>query len=184
MIVAGVEAEMSPHLGCFAHTLYLASQKAFKVDTVATVMGKVRKIVGFLHRSTRAAAILYEQQRSMNMENKKLIHDVSTCWNSLLDMLERSLELEPAVSATLASKEIRRGNEECKNTIDDSDLSDAEAIVKLIKEVKLVTTVLCEDEHPTLSMIAPTQVKHAKHFVASPGDTKVIAAMKVFRDDF
>lgn len=36
MVLAGVEAEMSPHLMCFAQTINLATQKAFKVDTVAS----------------------------------------------------------------------------------------------------------------------------------------------------
>ena len=47
MLVAGVEAEMSPHLTCFAHTLNLASQKAFHVDTTARLLGKIRRVVGF-----------------------------------------------------------------------------------------------------------------------------------------
>ena len=52
-MIAGVEAELTPHLGCFAHTFNLASQKEFEVDTAASLLGKVRSVVGFLHRNTR-----------------------------------------------------------------------------------------------------------------------------------
>lgn len=61
MIVAGLEAEMRPHLVCFAHTLNLASQKALQVDTAAKLLGRVRRLVGFLHRSIRGAEILRQK---------------------------------------------------------------------------------------------------------------------------
>ncbi|XP_061566494.1 E3 SUMO-protein ligase ZBED1-like [Cololabis saira] len=51
--------------------------------------------------------------------------------------------------------------------------------------VKVITTSMCEDEQPTLSMIAPYQTQLAKNFEASDDDTSLIAAMKkVFREDF
>lgn len=82
MVLAGVEAEMSPHLMCFAHTINLATQKAFKVDTVARLLGRVRKVVGFFHRGVRAAEILKGKQKQLALPLHKLIQDVSTRWNS------------------------------------------------------------------------------------------------------
>ncbi len=111
MIVAGVEAEMTPHLRCFAYTLSLTSQKAFQVDTAARLLGGVRRVVGFLHRSIRGAEILQEKQQQLALPSHKLILDVSTRWNSSHDMLEHFLEQQPAIFATLMSRELRKGEE-------------------------------------------------------------------------
>ena len=127
MILAGAEAEMSPHVMCFAHTINLATQKAFKVDTVARMLGRVRRVVGFFHRSVRAAEILQDKQKQLALPIHKLIQDVSTRWNSTQNMLERLLEQQPAISAALMSRDLRRGEE--INTPKDKDFCDIEDIV-------------------------------------------------------
>jgi hypothetical protein len=49
------EAGLSPHIGCFAHTINLAAQKATGLSQVSWVLGRVRKVVSSFHRSTTAA---------------------------------------------------------------------------------------------------------------------------------
>lgn len=183
MIVAGAESEMSPHLTCFAHTLNLASQKAFHVDIAARLLGRVRRVVGFLHRNIRGAEILREKQQLLSLPNHKLIQDVCTRWNSSLDMLQRFLEQQPAVFATLMSRELRKGEE--VNTLNERDICNCEDIVKLMAPVKVMTTVLCEEEQPTISMIAPLKAKLENHFQPSDEDPPLIVEMKkAFNNDF
>lgn len=183
MIVAGLEAEMRPHLACFAHTINLASQKALKVDTAAKLLGKVRRVVGFLHRNIRGAEILREKQQQLSLSAHKLIQDVSTKRNSSFDMLQRFLEQQPAVFATLMSREIRKGEE--VNSVTERDICNAEDIVKLMAPVKVVTTVMCEEEQPTISMTAPLRSKLQNHFEATDEDTAPITEMKrAFNNDF
>ncbi|XP_015801943.2 E3 SUMO-protein ligase ZBED1-like [Nothobranchius furzeri] len=182
MVLAGVEAEMTPHLMCFAHTINLATQKAFKMDTVARLLGKVRRVVGFFHRSVRAAEILQDKQKQLALPTHKLIQDVSTRWNSTQIMLERVLEQQPAISAALMSRDLRRGEE--LNTLKDKDFCDVEDIVKLMVPVKLVTISMCEDKRPTLSVISPVREKLKKTFEAADEDSVVIREMKqAFRED-
>lgn len=51
--------------------------------------------------------------------------------------------------------------------------------------VKVVTTVMCEEEQPTISMIAPLRAKLQKHFEATDEDTALITEMKMaFKNDF
>ena len=185
MIVAGREAGLSPHIGCFAHTINLASQKAFDVEAADQLLSKVRNMVGFLHRNVRAAEILREKQQLLDLgpRTKTLIQDVKTRWNSSLDMLERFVELEPAVTATLSSREIRKG--ENKDALTREELADAEDIVKVMANVKMMTTAMCEDDQPTISMIAPMQAKLAVDFESCDDDSSLIADMKeAFRDNF
>ncbi|KAJ8351953.1 hypothetical protein SKAU_G00234290 [Synaphobranchus kaupii] len=174
---------MTPHLRCFAHTINLASHKAFQVNTAAKLRGRVRRVVGFLHRNIRGARILREKQQQLALPSHKLIQDVSTRWNSSHDMLECFLEQQPAVFSTLMSRELRKGEE--VNTLNENDICNAEDIVKVMASVKVVTTIMCDKEQPTISMIVPLKAKLQKHFEASDEDTALITEMKnVFNNDF
>ncbi|XP_041851628.1 uncharacterized protein LOC121646600 [Melanotaenia boesemani] len=80
------------------------------------------------------------------------------------------------------SRDLRRGEE--VNTLKDKDFCDIEDIVKLMALVKLVTTSMCKDKRPTLSMISPVRAKLKKNFEASHEDSVVIREMKqAFRND-
>lgn len=46
------------YLGCFAHILNLAAQKALQVPCVGNLLAKVRRIVAFLQRSAVSATAL------------------------------------------------------------------------------------------------------------------------------
>lgn len=172
IIVAGLEAEMSPHLTCFAHTLNLVSKKALQVDTVARLQGRVRRVVGFLHCAIEVL------KSSVRNNNCLCLH------TSLYRMYPpRFLEQQPAVFATLMSRELRKGEE--VNTVNERDICNAEDIVKLMAPVKVVTTVMFEEEQPTISMIAPLKAKLQKHFEATDEDTALITLMKrTFNNDF
>ncbi|XP_053569082.1 zinc finger BED domain-containing protein 4-like [Bombina bombina] len=107
MIVAAQVGKF-PHVKCFAHTLNLASQRALKVATLSRLLGRVRRISTFFHRSTTANHCLKEKQKCLGLKNHKLITDVTTRWNSSYDMVERFLEQQPAICATLLSPEVRK----------------------------------------------------------------------------
>ncbi|XDV19429.1 hypothetical protein PO909_024899 [Leuciscus waleckii] len=123
-----------PHVKCFAHTLNLASQRALKVATLSRLLGRVRRISTCFHRSTTASHCLKVKQQCLGLNNHKLITDVSTRWNSAYDMVERFLEQQPAICATLLSPE------------------DA---VRALKPMKDATTLMSEEHNPTVSLIAP-----------------------------
>lgn len=94
-------------------------------------------------------------------------------------MLQRFLEQQPAVR----SRELRKGEE--VNSVNERDIGNAEDIVKLMAPVKVVTTVMCEEEQPTISMIAPLRAKLQKYFEATDEDTVLITDMKrAFKNDF
>ena len=183
MLLAGVRAEINPHVRCIAHTLNLASQKSLKVDRVSELLVKVRKITTFFHRSPQATEVLREMQAQLHMPNHKLIHDVPTRWNSSLDMLERFWEQQPAVLNTLLSRKIKRG--EGLASLTEEDMTLIPEVIKLMSPLKVATTLLSEEKHPTISMISPIQAKLQKHFQPDESDLLEISVMKErFRQDF
>ncbi|XP_045078663.1 E3 SUMO-protein ligase ZBED1-like isoform X1 [Coregonus clupeaformis] len=177
MIVAGAEAQFSPHITCFAHTLNLASQKGLGVDRASRLLGKVRKIVGYFHRSPIACHALQEKQTLMDLPKHKLIQDIITRWNSSFEMLERFLEQQPAIMATLMSKDLRKGVTDV-GTLSESDIANMDDIVQLMGPVKMATTVMCEEDQPTLSVIAPLQAKLLKHLQPCEDDSTLVAEIK------
>ncbi|KAK1904302.1 Zinc finger BED domain containing protein 1 [Dissostichus eleginoides] len=124
-MIAAAEFGKFPHVKCFAHTLNLASQRALKVATLSRLLGRVRRISTFFHRSTTANHYLKEKQKCLGLKNHKLITDVATRWNSAYDMVERFLEQQPAICATLLSPEVRKGQSDLC-TLNETDVSNAE----------------------------------------------------------
>jgi hypothetical protein len=165
MDVAIQEAKFTPHIKCFAHTINLATQRGLQVHQMSRLLGRIRHIVSFFHRSATATNLLKSKQELLQLPKHKLIQDVKTRWNSSYDMIDRFLEQQPAIVATLLSKEIRQ-RETDLNTLSEDDVSNAEDILKLLKPMKTITTILCDEAAPTISMIFP--LKH-----------RIISAMEV-----
>ncbi|KAK1891719.1 Zinc finger BED domain containing protein 4 [Dissostichus eleginoides] len=77
------------------------------------------------HINSTATAVLATKQGMLNLPAHKLIMDLVTRWNSSLDMLERYLEQQQAIAATLLSAEVRRNAREI-DTLEPADITDAE----------------------------------------------------------
>lgn len=176
MIVAAQVGKF-PHVKCFAHTLNLASQRALKVATLSRLLGRVRRISTFFHRSTRASHCLKEKQKCLGLKNHKLITDVPTRWNSAYDMVERFLEQQPAVCATLLSPEVRRGESDLC-TLNETDVSNAEDAVRALKPMKDATMLMSEERNPTVSVIAPLNAQLLQSMTDTMGDTPMIHEIK------
>ena len=88
-IVNAVQMCGLQHVRCLAHVFNLTVHKGLKNETVSNLLKKVRRIVGFFHRSSTAAARLAAIATALGMKPLRLIQDVDTRWNSTFDMLER-----------------------------------------------------------------------------------------------
>ncbi|XP_046559440.1 E3 SUMO-protein ligase ZBED1-like [Haliotis rubra] len=175
MTVAVKEAGLK-HVKCFAHTINLASQKGLKVDTVFRVLSKVRRIVGFFHRSSTATALLREKQKMLQLPEHKLIQDVCTRWNSSFDMIDRFIEQQPAILAVLMSKQVRKPEKDLG--LSDTELCNAEDLVGILKPMKTITTILCDEKHPTISLIFPLKEKILNMTQAAETDSAFIRSVK------
>jgi len=87
-------------LECFAHTLNLIVQDALKLQSC--LIDKIKCIVTHFRKSSRTNHKLNVYQTSNGSKvPKKLLQDISTCWNSTYYMLDRFVELEYAIRGTL-----------------------------------------------------------------------------------
>ena len=156
MTVAAEELGTPLHVGFLAHTLNLACGKALKITSVSHLLARMRRVVGYFHRSAVATASLKEKQKLLQLPEHKLVIDVATRWNSAVDMISRYLEQQPAIYAALTSKELRKREKDI-STLSERDLASAEELVAVLTPLKIATTALCEESVPTLSMILPLQ---------------------------
>ncbi|KAL7841202.1 hypothetical protein SRHO_G00248930 [Serrasalmus rhombeus] len=155
MDVAVREAGLKPHIKCFAHIINLATQAGLGVPRVARLLGR----------------------KQLNLPSHKLIIDVTTRWNSTLDMLARYLEQQAAITAALTSPDLRQ-NARSIDTLDSCDVRDAEDLVKLLHPLKTATTVLCEEKSPTVSLIVPLKSMIKQSMTPNDGDSTTVANTK------
>ena len=169
------------HLGCFAHTLNLAVQRALRVEGTAAVLGRIRRLASYFHRSTLAAALLKSKAELLQMSSSTLKIDVCTRWNSAYDMLARFLELQAAVVAVIRSKEFSGLKEKEISSLNDEEVVAAEELVVFLKPLKDITTYMCSEELPTSSIIMPlleSLVGGNGHLCAKEGDSVAVEEMK------
>ncbi|XP_077094330.1 E3 SUMO-protein ligase ZBED1-like [Siphateles boraxobius] len=170
------EAGLGPHVACFAHFLNLAAQKALAVNQVSRLLGKIRKIVTFFHRSTTAAYVLERKQLALDLPKHSLIHDVSTRWNSSYEMVERYLEQQVAIYSALTDNSVK--NKQDGSRLSDQEVSFAESVVRIMKPLKTITTILSTETTPSVSMILPLKTMIMKSMEQNDDDAPIVREMK------
>ncbi|XP_021375193.1 zinc finger BED domain-containing protein 1-like [Mizuhopecten yessoensis] len=177
-IVCGVkEANLSPHILCFAHTINLATQRGLHISQTDRLLGKSRKIVFFFHRSTTASAILKNNQAKLELPQHKLIMDVQTRWNSSYDMLERYTEQQAAIFSTLLNKAVKKNLRDLV-TLSDGDVENVETLIQVLKPLKTVSKLMYNERNPTVSLIHPLKETLLKQLEVLPGDNALVSAVK------
>lgn len=136
IVLAMNKANVMTHIRCMAHTLNLATQKG--LEPISRLLGRVRRVVQYFHRSTVASNILRKTQEQLEMPKLSLIMDVTTRWNSTYDMIERYIALQPAIYASLAHPDLKNAKE--KDTLSNSDIKDMEDIKEV--SIKKLTSLL------------------------------------------
>lgn len=177
IVNASNAAGLSPHIGCLAHTVNLASQKGLGVNQISRLLGRVRRVVTFFHRSTTAAAILKSKQDMLQLPPHKLVQDVITRWNSSYDMITRYLEQQAAVYSALAEKDIKK-NAKDLITLSDQDVTVLEDVCQVLKPLKTVTTLMSSEQQPTVSMIMPLQHTILTSMKHSDTDSTIVKDVK------
>ncbi|XP_057181407.1 E3 SUMO-protein ligase ZBED1-like [Triplophysa rosa] len=170
-------AGLGPQIGCFAHILNLAAKKAVALQQTSRLLGKVRKVVAFFHKSTTAANALKVKQEMLNIPAHKLIHDTPTRWNTIYDMMERYLEQQPAIYSALMDKNIKKNVKDIA-VLSDSELTLAEEMIQLLKPLKTTTTLLSTETAPSLSMVLPLKTMILKSMDPADHDSPAIKDAK------
>ncbi|XP_056102446.1 E3 SUMO-protein ligase ZBED1-like [Rhinichthys klamathensis goyatoka] len=170
-------AGLGPQIGCFAHVINLASQKAMAVQQISRLLAKIRKIVTFFHRSTTAAHVLKTKQELLQLPVHKLIQDIPTRWNSSYDMIERYIEQQAAVYSAMTDKAVKKNVKDIM-TLSENDMRLAENVITVLKPLKTVTTLMCTESSPSASMVLPMKMMILKSMELSDDDSPAVRDVK------
>ncbi|KAK0141840.1 Zinc finger BED domain-containing protein 1 [Merluccius polli] len=171
------EAGLGPQIGCFAHVINLSSQRGLTVNKMDRLLGRIRKVVSFFHRSTTAAHVLKTKQEMLQLPTHKLIQDVPTRWNSTYDMLERYLEQQAAIFSALTDKALKKNIRDIV-TLSDDDVKVAEEVLQVLKPLKMVTALLSTESAPSVSMVLPLKTKIIQSMAPSEEDSTITRDVK------
>ncbi|KAJ4946432.1 hypothetical protein JOQ06_024099 [Pogonophryne albipinna] len=112
----------------------------------------------------------------LNVPKHKLIHDVPTRWNSSYDMVERYLEQQAAVYSALTEKALKKNKN--INTLSDQDVRMAEEVIEVLKPLKAITTLMCTETTPSVSMILPLKTMLIKSMGPNEKDCPTVKEVK------
>lgn len=93
------EGKHSEWIGCICHILEICTGKVMgrtKVDNVADVLQKARRLVSVFKHSTQKMDMLLAKQPEG--QKLKVLQDVETRWWSVYTMIERLIQLRPYIS--------------------------------------------------------------------------------------
>ncbi|CAM4537067.1 unnamed protein product [Leuciscus chuanchicus] len=71
MDIAVRESGLHPHIKCLAHVVNLASKRGLAVSRIARLLGRVRRITTFFHKSTTATAVLTNKQTQLELPKQR-----------------------------------------------------------------------------------------------------------------
>ena len=69
-------------------------------------------------------------------------------------MMNRYLEQQPAIYATFHHKDIKKNIKDIV-TLSETEVSEAEELVQILGPLKKITTILCSEHTPTISLVHP-----------------------------
>ena len=173
-VVKGCEVGEFPHIGCFAHTMNIAVNKALQVNEVKSLIGKCRKLVSVFRSSYLKTDKLHKAQATLEMKELQLIQDVETRWNSALMMLRRLLKVYPAIYATLYD------DSSYKHLLpSDSDRNHMQELIILWEPFEKSTVMVSSEKKATCSLILPTlEMFLSHHLKAKATDSTFIQRVK------
>ena len=128
--------------------------------------------------SPLAKNILEQKAQLLDLPNHMLIQEVNTRWNSTQDMLVRFLEMQVAVFASLKENGVNPTKGEELSTLSDEDIALAEHCTSCLEPLKTITTLLCTERMPTVSIIMPLQNQLQNLMQPKEEDPQVIKEMK------
>ena len=138
-----------PHLGCFGHTLNLAVKAGLKIGQVKDAVARCSPVVTYFHKSSRATYLLEVKQQALGLPSHSCLQEVEARWNSTLDMIERVLEQQSAICATLIDQK------RLDLMPQDSEFKILEGVATIIKPFCRITSQVSGEENVTISAVKP-----------------------------
>ena len=161
------------NMPCVGHTLNLAVKKSFEIDRITRALARIRRLVGYFHRSTKAASKLREKQQLLGVKDHRLINDCVTRWGSTYDMLVRFTEQQQAICAVLLDN---REDRQLMPTY--QEISVVEEMIMILKSFRDATEIMSGETYPSLGIVMPLLKKILSILIPKEGDNSLVREVK------
>ncbi|XP_067319351.1 zinc finger BED domain-containing protein 4-like [Anolis sagrei] len=147
-MIRAVESVGFTNVSCMAQLLHNTVKDGFKSpegqnpNHISQLMERCRKIAGYFHQSSKAAQQLPDRQ---TLPQHNLLQDVSTCWSSTYEMLQRMVEQRRAV-----------------HSFSPTEWETISQLVDVLEPFKNATEALCDTRAP-LSYAVPAILGLKRH---------------------
>ena len=160
-------------VSCFSHTLQLSVDKVTNLPRVSKAVARCKQLVGYFNHSSKSSYLLKQKQYDLKHKQHQLIQSVATRWNSSYYMMERVLEQQQPLSATLS--QIRKGD----LMPTDSEISAMYDFIKFMRPFVEMTEAIGGEKWVTISSVRPLIHKITHDFLcSSEDDTGLVKEMK------
>jgi hypothetical protein len=161
---------------CAAHTLQLSLRPIWKtIPLIKQSMKMFRKLVTYFHHSCIATEKLNEFQRMSNLQERRLVQDVKTRWNSTYDMLLSILESKASIIQALGATQ----------RVDLLPLNETwevgSQVCWVLSPFKQATKELSHERNISSSLVLPMLSKLRAHLTCTPDWGNLIPAVLEFR---
>ena len=150
-------------------------------DSIDRLIGKGRSLGTYFHRSALATEVLLKKQELLldkEFHGHWLIQDVSTRWNSSLDMLKHLTEQIPAVHAAVMDPLLSKTGELKSKLYTFDEQTTVDTLIKILEPFKTATVILSSESVPTCSKVLPIVHKLNILLEIKNDDSATIAKVK------
>uniref|UniRef100_A0A8C1D0C7 Uncharacterized protein n=2 Tax=Cyprinus carpio TaxID=7962 RepID=A0A8C1D0C7_CYPCA len=163
------------HLPCTAHILQRTVTVSIHGSGFESVLAKCRKIVGHFKHSPSNAHELMEQQVACGQKQESLVQDVTTRWNSTLEMVKRIQRNKSPLTTTLAQQ---KSNVAMLTT---QELAKLQKLEELLEPCRYVTELLGGEQYISCSVVLPALCHLFKIMESTEDDPAYVVK---FKNDF
>ncbi len=174
---------------CFAHTWDLAFKEALNSsETLKTIIGKCRKIVGHFHHSSTAETAFKKEQQRIGSISISLKQDVETRWGSVYYMLNSIVENKLCLISCfdkIISKNNSRKENLKKMALNMNECLIIESLIPSLDSIDAVYRLMSGETYCTISFVYPTIMKFLnEHLISKETDLTEVKEFKVrFRQE-
>ncbi|CAL9696518.1 unnamed protein product [Knipowitschia caucasica] len=171
MVAAG-RIQPFEHLPCVAHVVQRAIVMSLREGGFDGALAKCRKVVGHFKHSPANSDELNVQQASLGQVQEPLVQDVSTRWNSTLEMLQRVRRNRDALHTVLSQQ---KQNLALPTNAEYEKLA---KLAELLEPCRFITELLGGNKYVSCSVVLPA-LCHLQHVMKiSDDDPAYIARFK------
>lgn len=164
---------------CAAHTLQLAVNSALQNIYILEIVKKCSSVVGHFKYSNVAKKSLQQKQAQLGLVKHTLIQSSKTRWNSIYLMMDRLLENRCAVTNVIGDRTVTSASTAKILEILEWQWVLMESLVKCLKPIHIVTTLLSSQNSSPVSIVRPLiQKLNEKHFNPNIEDDELIQNFK------